>query len=300
MLRAGDGLSLNFDGSQIEISLARPDWFVAEITDRILAVEGDVCPTVYAWQKMTVAADGCNYEPESPGLYGDFVTNPAYLIARAGVVVPVGSIVLMRQRPGGESSAFGPTFEFIGSGSTDTSGSGSGSGFSGSGYESGSGFGSGSGSGSGYDSGSYNDSGSMPSGWSGSWPPPPGSESGPPSGWSGSWPPPDSGSGSYPGSFSGSEPPPPSGSYDGSGSGSGSFMDSGSVGNSGSGGVTSGSGGGSGGGGSGSTGTSGSGGSGGGGTSGGIDIEVVVDVQCVNGDMVVTKRTIHIPGAYLA
>ena len=141
-LRAGDGLNLNFDGSQIEISLARPDWFVAEITSRTTPASGGGCPTVYGWKKMTVAKDGCTWETENPGLSGDGKLNPAYLVGASSALVPVGTKVIMRQRPGGSSSNYGPTFEFISAGTTTSSSSGSGSGSGGSG-SGGSGSGSG-------------------------------------------------------------------------------------------------------------------------------------------------------------
>lgn len=167
MLRAGDGLQLTFDGGTGEISLIRPDWFIAEITGNNAVYgsgsgsgssgsgsgsgsSGSGCPTAYKWKKKVPASNGCAYEDERPGISGDGVANPAYAIGGGGII-PTGSIVVMRLRGSGSSSKYAPIYEFIAGGSatsTYPSGSGSGSGSSGSGNWSGSG-GNGSGSGSG-------------------------------------------------------------------------------------------------------------------------------------------------------
>ena len=269
MLRAGEGIVINYDGTGGEIAVSTPQWFVAQITGSTspscvsgyAATSGGSgsggaaftnydCPVAHSWVKLIPAQDGCHYVVENPGLTGTAANNPGYFIGSPNAIIAAGTKVIMRQRGTGASSQFGAIYEFFTAGPANsyfsgcpTSGSGSGSFF-------------------------------------------------------------DSGSGSFIVSGSGGGSDGSGGGSDGSGGGSdGSGVGSGSGGvgsGSGSGGVGSGSGSGvSGSGVSGSGGSGSGGGSGDCGGSGSLVIEVVTDVTCVNGSIVVTKTTIAIPGGVI-
>ena len=278
MLRAGEGIVINYDGTGGEIAVSAPQWFIAQITGSTSpsCVSGYAagsgggsgsgapqaftnydCPVAHSWVKLIPAQDGCHYVVENPGLTGTAANNPGYFIGSPNAIIAAGTKVIMRQRGTGASSQFGAIYEFFTAGPANSYFSGCPT--------------SGSGSGSFFDSGSgsFIDSGS--------------------------------GSGSFFGSGSGGGSDGSGGGSDGSGGGSdGSGGGSGSGVGSGSGGVGSGSGSGvSGSGVSGSGGSGSGGGSGDCGGSGSLVIEVVTDVQCVNGSIVVTKTTIAIPGGVI-
>lgn len=90
MLRAGEGIAIQFDGAQAEISLTRPEWFVAEITGTVANSD----PVKHKWVKQQLNAGGV-YEDSNPKVEGNGTNSPAFLPDGG---TQANGLVFMRQR----------------------------------------------------------------------------------------------------------------------------------------------------------------------------------------------------------
>ena len=77
MLRAGEGIVINYDGTGGEIAVSGAQWFVAEITGTVAGSS----PVNHKWKKKVPQRDGKTYEDANPPVIGDGISNPAYLPA---------------------------------------------------------------------------------------------------------------------------------------------------------------------------------------------------------------------------
>jgi len=77
MIRAGEGIVINYDGGGAEIATSTAQWFVAEITGTVAATT----PVNHKWKKKVPKKDGKSFEDANPPVIGDGVANPAYLPA---------------------------------------------------------------------------------------------------------------------------------------------------------------------------------------------------------------------------
>lgn len=120
MLRAGEGIVINYDGTGGEIAVSTPQWFVAEITGTVSATT----PVNHKWKKKVPKKDGKTFEDANPPVIGDGTANPAYLPALATGTTSTATasgLVFMRLRSTNDSGQC--VYEIIGSaGATATSG----------------------------------------------------------------------------------------------------------------------------------------------------------------------------------
>lgn len=77
MLRAGEGIVINYDGEAAEIASSTAQWFVAEITGVVVGSS----PVNHKWKKKTPQRDGKTYEDANPPVIGDGISNPAFFPA---------------------------------------------------------------------------------------------------------------------------------------------------------------------------------------------------------------------------
>lgn len=120
MLRAGEGIVINYDGTGGEIAVSTPQWFVAEITGTVSATT----PVNHKWKKKVPKKDGKTFEDANPPVIGDGTANPAYLPALATGTTSTATasgLVFMRLRSTNDSGQC--VYEIIGSaGATATAG----------------------------------------------------------------------------------------------------------------------------------------------------------------------------------
>lgn len=112
MLRAGEGIVINYDGTGGEIAVSTPQWFVAEITGTVAGSS----PVNHKWKKKVPKKDGKAFEDANPQVIGDGVANPAYLPALptgATSTAKATGLVFMRLR--GQNDAGHLVYEIIGS-----------------------------------------------------------------------------------------------------------------------------------------------------------------------------------------
>jgi len=102
MLRAGEGIVINYDGTGGEIATSAPQWFVAEITGTVSATT----PVNHKWKKKVPKKDGKSFENANPPVIGDGTSNPAYLPALttgATSTATATGLVFMRLRSTNDS-----------------------------------------------------------------------------------------------------------------------------------------------------------------------------------------------------
>lgn len=102
MIRAGEGIVINYDGGGAEIASSTAQWFVAEITGTVSATS----PVNHKWKKKVPKKDGKAFEDANPPVIGDGVANPAYLPALttgATSTATATGLVFMRLRSTNDS-----------------------------------------------------------------------------------------------------------------------------------------------------------------------------------------------------
>lgn len=112
MIRAGEGIVINYDGTGGEIAVSTPQWFVAEITGTVSATT----PVNHKWKKKVPKKDGKTFEDANPPVIGDGTANPAYLPALATGTTSTATasgLVFMRLRSTNDSGQC--VYEIIGS-----------------------------------------------------------------------------------------------------------------------------------------------------------------------------------------
>ena len=119
MLRAGEGIVINYDGTGGEIAVSTPQWFVAEITGTVAATT----PVNHKWKKKVPKKDGKSFEDANPPVIGDGTSNPAYLPALTTGTTSTATatgLVFMRLRSTNDSGQC--VYEIIGSAGSSTGG----------------------------------------------------------------------------------------------------------------------------------------------------------------------------------
>ena len=112
MIRAGEGIVINYDGAGAEIATSTAQWFVAEITGTVAATT----PVNHKWKKKVPKKDGKSFEDANPPVIGDGTANPAYLPALttgATSTATVTGLVFMRLRSTNDDGQC--VYEIIGS-----------------------------------------------------------------------------------------------------------------------------------------------------------------------------------------
>ena len=112
MIRAGEGIVINYDGGAAEIATSAAQWFVAEITGTVVATT----PVNHTWKKKVPKKDGKSFEDANPPVIGDGVANPAYLPSLATgttSTATVTGLVFMRLRSTNDDGQC--VYEIIGS-----------------------------------------------------------------------------------------------------------------------------------------------------------------------------------------
>ena len=112
MIRAGEGIVINYDGGAAEIATSAAQWFVAEITGTVVATT----PVNHKWKKKVPKKDGKSFEDANPPVIGDGTANPAYLPALATgttSTATVTGLVFMRLRSTNDDGQC--VYEIIGS-----------------------------------------------------------------------------------------------------------------------------------------------------------------------------------------
>jgi len=124
MLRAGEGIVINYDGTGGEIAVSTAQWFVAEITGTVAATT----PVNHTWKKKVPKKDGKSFEDANPPVIGDGTSNPAYLPALTtgtSSTAQVSGLVFMRLRSTNDEGQC--VYEIVSGGGSGGGGGGGGS-----------------------------------------------------------------------------------------------------------------------------------------------------------------------------